>query len=126
MSRVRIPFNPRVSGWLVVAATTALAITGLTQCQMMPSTVTGVEVTPSGFGARSDCMHRCNEGFKDAREDERDRHHQALEACGRDQACKRAERERHEDNLVTLVKNLRACKKGCYNEGGGDGGNGDR
>ena len=126
MSRVRIPFSPRVSGWLAVAAATALAITGLTQCQMMPSTVTGVDITARGLGSRSDCVHRCNEAFKDAREVEADRHHNALEACGSDRECKRAERERHENNLEALVENMRSCKQGCYNEGGGDGGKGER
>ena len=126
MSRVRIPFSPRVSGWLVVAAATALAITGLTQCQMVPSTVTGVDFTARGLGSRTDCVQRCNEAFQDAREAEGDRHHDALVACGSDLDCKRAERERHERNLEALVENMRNCKKGCYNEGGGEGGQGER
>jgi hypothetical protein len=126
MSRVRIPFSPRVSGWLVVVAATALAITGLTQCKMVPSTITGVEFASNEFGARSDCVQQCNEDFKDARETERDRHFHALLLCGRDQACKRAERERHDAILEALVERMRDCKKGCYNEGGGTGGKGDR
>ena len=123
MSRVRIPSSPRALTWCAVLAATVLAVTGLTQCRQVPETVTGVDITAgSGLGARNECVHRCRRDFREALEKERMRHRNALAECGHDSQCKRDEAERHVKNVQDLVAQRRACKKGCYNEGGGKGG----
>jgi hypothetical protein len=122
MSRDRVPFGPRPSGWWAVAAATVLAVTGLTQCRMMPESLTGIEVHRGGLSAKSDCIRGCNDAFQAGREAEESRHRDALQACGSDVACKHAESALHTANLQALVDQQRGCKNACYNEGSGDGG----
>lgn len=123
MSRDRIPSSPRALTWCAVLAATVLAVTGLTQCRRVPETITGVDITAtSGLGARNGCIHQCRHAFREALEKERMRHRNALAECGHDGQCKREEAERHVKNVQDLVAQRRACKKACYNEGGGKGG----
>jgi len=122
MSRVRFPLGPRVSGWLAVAAVTVLALTALTQCRMMPESITGMDVHRGGLSAQSDCIRACNETYQAAVRAEAVRYHEAMLACGDDTECRRAQAAIHADNMQALVQQMRDCKDACYNEGSGSGG----
>ena len=122
MSRVRIRVTRRASGWFALVAVMALATTALSQCRMVPSSITGVEVSQRGLSASAECVMGCNEDFRAARVAETERHHDALVACGADDECKRAEQTRHQLNLAALVDAMQDCKNRCYNEGSGSGG----
>lgn len=121
MSRVRIRVTRRASGWFALVAMAAAA-TALSQCRMIPSSITGVDASVQGLNARSECVQGCNEDFRSARLVEMERHHDALIACGADEACKAAENTRHQVNLAALVDAMQDCKNQCYNEGSGSGG----
>lgn len=122
MSRVRIRVTRRASGWFALVAVMALTTTALSQCRLVPSSITGVDVAQSGLSASAECVQSCNEDFRDGRLAEMERHHDALVACGADDECKRAENTRHQLALVALVEAMQDCKNACYNEGSGSGG----
>src|SRR5207249_6806767 len=76
--------NPRLRrgfAFVALAAVLGLSAVGLTQCRMVDDTVTGVDVkSTTGLNAVSDCMHRCNEAYKQCRKAEDARHKAALRA----------------------------------------------
>ena len=109
----------------------ALAVAGLSQCRMVEDTVTGpasLQVLGHHHGKGKDCIHRCNDAYKSAKKDEERRHRNALRECREikdpvdRRACVASEDKLHDSNLDQLVNDRRACKAGCYDEGGGQGG----
>ena len=94
----------------------------LTQCRLVDSRTTGVDLTPSSASARSSCVHRCNEQYKAARKAEDIRTRAATKACKSDKACKKQEKALNKSIEDALSKQRKACKRNCYNEGAGIGG----
>ena len=111
-------------GLLVLGLCAGLGLTALslTQCRMVSDSVTGVRLTPAGLSARNSCRKECESTFKSAMEDEQQRHRHAVEACGHDRNCRRAEEAKHRSNMERLADDRRSCKKNCYDEGSGHGG----
>jgi len=97
MSNVPGHSRPRHSmALMVLAAVLGLAAIALSQCRMVPDTVTGLSLAaPGRLSARSSCVRNCNDQYQDAFRAESDRHQAALRECGSDQDCRAAENERH-------------------------------
>jgi hypothetical protein len=109
---------------IALAATLGLMTVALSQCNLVHDNVTGVTLQPGRLSGRSSCTHHCNESFEAALKVEESRHRNAIHACGGDHRCRDAEEKLHHKNVDSIDDARKACKKGCYNEGGG--GHGDR
>ena len=112
-------------GFKVLALTAVLgyAVVGLSQCQMVEDNVTGIKLnSPEGVNGRSECVKDCNEKYKDASRAEYTRLKEANRACGKDKKCLKDEKATHKANKKAIKDAKDECKRGCYNEGGGDGG----
>jgi hypothetical protein len=120
--------NPRLRrgfAFVALAAVLGLSAVGLTQCRMVDDTVTGVDVrSNTGFSnGRSACVHQCNEKYKACKRAEDARHKAAVQACGGDNSCKKAENTLHKNNHKQCVVQMQLCKKNCrYREGAGNAG----
>ena len=100
-----------------------LVVAGLSQCRMVNDNVTGVDLTAqSTVGSHSDCIRRCEEGFKDKLRDEDGRYDRDLRSCGRDRDCQGHHRHNHDCRVDKHKDDLKDCKRKCYNEGNGSGG----
>ena len=107
-------------GLTIALAATTVAIT---QCRMVGSDVTGVKLdAPSSISDRAECIMGCTETFKEGLRAEKDRHRDAVEACGSDTDCREAENQIHSDNIEALADAMESCKSACYNEGSGSAG----
>ena len=119
--------NPRVRrgfAFVALAAVLGLTAVGLSQCRLVGDTVTGVDLRSNpGLNARSDCVHQCNEKYKACRRGEEARHKSTLRTCGNDNSCKKAENTLHQAFHKQCVRDMQDCKRSCYNEGAGTGGN---
>jgi len=121
--------NPRLRRgftFLALAAVLGLAVVGLTQCRMVDDTVTGTDLrSNTGEHARSDCVRQCNERYKFCKRAEEALHKANKKACSdlptssARKLCKKEEHKRHNDAHKACVAAKKACKSGCYNEGGG-------
>jgi len=112
--------------FILLAGVLGAALVGLTQCRLVNDTVTGVDLkSGSEFNGRSACVHECNDEFKKCKREEDARHKasktecKALENIAERTACQRDEQRRHVEAHLGCVRAKNACKKGCYNEGGG-------
>jgi hypothetical protein len=117
--------NPgRLPLWrLSWAALAGLALVGLTQCRSVSDRVSGLELgTPRTLSLRSRCVHDCAAEFNEALLAEAARYRAAQRACGRNFTCRRDQQRLHERNLRELERDRARCKRGCYDEGGGDAG----
>lgn len=126
--------NPRVRrgfAFVALAAVLGLSAVGLTQCRMVDDTVTGVDVkSNTGFlNARSECVHQCNEKYKQCKKAEEARHKAAKKACKElattpdRKACEKAENDLNKANKKACVDQKNVCKKNCqYREGAGSAG----
>ena len=113
----------RGAAFMGLAATLGLVAVGLTQCRLAEESVTGLDLKAgSSAGSRADCVHACNDAYRDGREAEDARWKAAVRACGTDLECQRAANRAHNEILQGLVDAMQACKNNCYNEGGGSGG----
>jgi hypothetical protein len=111
---------------VLLAAVLAVTTVALSQCRMVKDNVTGIEMTAGSLSRRSNCNSNCNKAYEILLRIEAARHSAAIRACRSDRSCKINEDKRH-DRIGDELDNLRKkCKKGCYNEGGGNGGHGDR
>ena len=107
--------------WVSLAA--CLALVGLSQCRLVDDSITGLDLKHNAFlNGRSDCVHRCNDAYKDALEAEQERYQAALRACGSDSECRDRERDTHKQTTDQIHDAKKVCKNSCYNEGGGTGG----
>ena len=104
---------------LTLAALLGASTIALSQCRMVSDNLTGVKSGAGTLSKRSHCARKCNDDFEDALRAETIRHRAAMRACGHDSRCKRAENLLNESNEDDIVSDRKACKKGCYNEGGG-------
>jgi hypothetical protein len=121
MSRDRRNRNVHPLRIVFLAAALGLVVVGLSQCRLA-SDVTGVEVQAGRLSSKGQCIKACNDDYSAAKRAEEDRYRDATKACGKDKDCKdkvKADHDRISDQLDDARK---ACKKGCYNEGGGNGG----
>jgi hypothetical protein len=119
----------RTAGSLrMIALAAALGLTAitLTQCRMLKDNVTGISMTAGTLSGRSHCTRGCNDAYAAAMRAEEARHRLALRACGCDRSCREAENRRNDKNEDKIQDARKDCKKSCYNEGGGNGGHGDR
>ncbi len=110
--------------FIALAAFLGLTAVGLSQCTLSKS-VTGLDVKVDENYKSGDCKDLCNDAYKDAKRYEDDRYEAAKKACGRDKDCKKKQEEIHKDNEDKIKGQKKACKNGCYNEGGGHGGDHD-
>lgn len=113
----------RALRYIGIAAAIGLTTVTLSQCRMVQDNVTGLQLTGAGrLSARSACARQCNEAFEAALRAEERRHREAIRACGHDNGCKTAENRKHSKLEDKIEDDRKACKKGCYNEGGGHSG----
>ena len=113
----------RTTRILVLAAVLGVASIILSQCRMVQDGVTGVDLSAGRLDSKSQCVKACNETFKAGQQAEEERHKQAERACGpHDPACHQAEAAKHNAIMKQLTDDKEACKKNCYNEGSGTGG----
>ena len=99
-----------------------LTSTSLTQCRLVDSRTTGVDLTPSSVSARSSCVQQCNDQYKAARKAEEHRSRAAIKACKSDKECKKREKALNKSNVDAISNQRKLCKRNCYNEGAGIGG----
>ena len=117
--------NPRLRrtfSLVALGAVLAVSAVTLSQCRFSGEDVTGVDFNANRGSAHSECVQACQDKYKAARAAEEDRHRKALLGCGSDIACKQAEDKLFVDNLKGIEQSMQDCKRGCYNEGGGGGG----
>jgi len=120
-SRPRTKHFLRATSLLIVGS--AISLLGLAQCRLVDDAVTGVAISEApGTQARVTCVHRCNQDYRGAKRTEESRHRAILRSCAGDQRCEKGENVRHQRAHHRLVAAMQACKRGCYNEGGGQGG----
>ncbi len=113
---------PRGFRYSLLLAGLVIAAVSLSQCRMIDSPTTGVDLTPSTVSGRSVCLRDCNNQYKTARNAEQNRHRAAYRACGSSKSCKKQEKTLHKGNEKALKSQHKECKRGCYNEGAGVGG----
>jgi hypothetical protein len=93
---------------------------------MINDPVAGTELSlAQSVDARSDCISNCTTVMEAARQAEEARHEAAMQACGggnEAKECKKTEQALHKQNQSQIQQDFKACKSGCYNEGGGGGG----
>ena len=104
---------------VVLAALLGISTLGLSQCRMVSDNLTGVKAGAGTLSKRSHCARNCNDNFEEAIKAEERRHRAALRACGHDQQCRKDENRLSDDNWDRISDARKECKKGCYNEGGG-------
>jgi hypothetical protein len=107
---------------LAMAAALGLVTVTLSQCRLVNDSVTGVDLVSGRLSNRSTCKKACDETFKAQAKAEEDRFKDAKRACGSDKDCKKAVEDDHKNREDGLRDDREKCKKGCYNEGGGQGG----
>jgi len=106
---------------IALAAALGISVVALSQCRMVSDNVTGVTLTARTLAGKAQCTKDCNSTYEDAIRAEEVRYRAALRACGADNACRDAENALHNQNVDVIQDARKACKKSCYNEGGGDG-----
>jgi hypothetical protein len=135
--------NPRLRrgfAFVALAALLGLAVVGLSQCRLVDDSVTGVDLqAESSVHGRNSCVHECIKDFKACLRAEKARHKAALKACGGDDdddddddggghhnsgsdLCRKQENLLHKTKLLECFNAFKDCKKNCYNEGAGSGG----
>ena len=108
---------------LTLVSVLGLSVAGLSQCRMVDNTITGVNLNaPGSVKDRADCEKRCNEEKKEDRKAEEARHAAAQRSCNGNKACKDAEEALHKRLHHEEEQDAKDCKRGCYNEGAGNGG----
>ena len=107
---------------LRVSAVALAPLLTLSQCRVVPDSVTGVDIASGRLSGRSTCVKACNETFKAAMQAEEEAYRAADKACGQDKQCRDAVKDAHKARQAQINDDKNTCKKGCYNEGGGDGG----
>ena len=107
---------------IAFAAALGLTTVLISQCRMVDDNIMGVDLKSNqSVSGRQNCTKGCEEKAKDARNAEESRHKSAERACGSDKACKKSEEDRHKANQDAIEAAFKECKRGCYNEGGGQG-----
>ncbi len=107
---------------LAMAAALGLATFTLSQCRLVNDSITGVDVGSGRLSGRSTCKKACEETFKARMKAEDDRFKDAKRACGSNKDCKKAAEDSHKAIEEGIKDDKEKCKKGCYNEGSGNGG----
>lgn len=123
MDHTTKPAPGRVRRTVVMAVLLGLAVMGLSQCRGVDESITGVELSAeTSAHGRGRCVKQCTRDFRTAVKSENARYKADIRACGRDSECLAEARAEHRENLVEIGAAHRACKRSCYNEGGGGGG----
>lgn len=127
---MRFTQHPHRRGFTLAALAVLLGIAmlSLTQCRIVTDAVTGVDAkSVSSLHGKSTCVQSCNERYKACKRAEDAAHKKSDDRCRKGHSaerklCQKAEQNRHKDAHKACVREKNACKKGCYNEGGGGGG----
>lgn len=77
---------------------------------------------PASMTDKSSCQAACNEYYDQLKHDEKERHKQAIEDCGKDKECKAAENELYKDNLAAIQEARLQCIHDCHDQGDSGGG----
>jgi hypothetical protein len=103
------------------ALVTLLGVASLTlsQCTQVSDRLTGVGLSHSSYGK---CVRSCNRTYHALEAQERKLHHANMKACASDEACKAAERARHNAEIVRLEQGRKACRALCHKQGSGQAG----
>ncbi len=103
---------------IALAVLCAVAVVGLTQCNLASDQVTGVDQarTPPG-NCISDCAHRANEEMKR----ESDLHSNNVKTCRGDKDCTTREQDRHKAAVDQIQDGRKRCMDTCHQQGGGSG-----
>src|SRR5262249_55060079 len=96
----------------------AAATVALTQCQMVGDKLTGVQA--GVVKRKNDCIKDCTKKAKDAEKDEKQMHKDLERACGGNDQCLSAEKERHQAALEAIEAAYRDCINNCHSQGGDD------
>ena len=103
-----------ISALLVLCAIT---MASLTQCIVVPDTVTGLRAK-HGAGR---CIAECKDRYEDSLDVEKELHEQNEEACNEDPTCLAREDARHEAAKRRIKQGRRQCQDECHHQGGGNG-----
>jgi len=118
-----IPGRRRSMGRVALLALVALAAVTLSRCRVADDRLTGFHLdTSPAVSDRGQCVQECQDRFRQASDAEETRHEAAVEACGEDTACRQAENDLHAQIRAQILEDMKNCKRNCYNEGGGKGG----
>ena len=90
------------------------------QCARTADNTLGLSA--EGHNTHADgCKESCLDAAKQARVNERERFHAAIQACA-DSTCRDQEAELHESIMEQIALDQQACFGACHNQGGGHGG----
>lgn len=109
----------RGAAWLGLVALLGITAVTLSQCRMIDERLTGVEVTRVRPG---ECIAQCAHAAAEALKIESERHVAAVQACNGDPVCLATEELTHEQNIMSIQTERKACQDGCHHQGGGSGG----
>lgn len=103
---------------VALAVLCAVAVVGLTQCELASDKVTGVDraKTPPG-NCISECADKANEEMKS----ESDLHSQNAKTCRGDKDCITREQDRHKTAVDQIQDGRKRCMDTCHQQGGGNG-----
>jgi len=120
----RAPRNRNAHPFRIVllAAALGLVVVGLSQCRLASDTITGIDAQASRLSSKGACVKSCNDVYESAKRAEEERFRDATKACGKDKDCRDRVKSDHDRITDQLDDARKACKKGCYNEGGGHSG----
>lgn len=106
---------------LGIALLMFLSIAGLCQCRRVSERVAGADRSAAAgeLSGNRACTARCNHRYRDQLKHENARHEGELKACDGNRDCRAKERACHQGAIAALKAERWACKRGCYNEGGG-------
>lgn len=111
---------------LVLALTVIglLNLLGVSDCAKVEDTVTGPDAVNliGSTDPREECFQDCRDEFFPLRDEELERHREAIIACDGDRECIEAANERNERILRQIRADFIECKRICHEQGGGGGG----
>ena len=109
----------RGAAWLGLVAFLGVTAVTLSQCKMVDERLTGVEVTRNRPG---ECIAACAQVQATSMQAEAQRHTAAVQACAGDPVCLAVEEMTHEQNVLAIHAEFKACKDRCHHQGAGGGG----
>ena len=115
----RVPGMRWIGAWVTLAALSAVAVLSLTQCRVVPDTVTGLAKHEQASPGQ--CMSGCAHQYNDSLTVERDLHKDNVHACGGDSICLALEDARHEAAVERIQQGRKQCQEECHHQGGGNG-----
>lgn len=77
---------------------------------------------PASMTDKPTCQAACNEYYNQLKHEELERHKQAMKDCGKNNRCKKAERDLHKENMKGIQSARLQCVRDCHDQGDAGGG----